>query len=308
MRQIGTLTSESEARIFTAHLLGEEISSSFENEDGVFEIWIEDEDALPVAKRELEDFQSDPRAAKYAGAEERASKVLAQRQAKVAQAKKNIVKMGGQWKNSVPGARSPRQIQFTVALIVVCGFVGFWTVLGDRADRSDPFRFVSFPQGPSWDIKSSQDKLIDISKGQVWRLVTPIFLHLSFIHLIFNMAWLYSLGGQIESIKGKWKYALMILVMAIGSNLVQGVFDYPFFGGMSGVVYGLFGFVLVKSQLDPGEGFFISQFNIAIMLIWFVVCFAGIVGNVANFAHAGGLVIGLLMGYVSSQLGNAKRR
>ena len=60
---------------------------------------------------------------------------------------------------------------------------------------------------------------------------------------------------------------------------------------MSGVVYGLFGYVWIKSKLDPGDGFQIDPTIAMIMFVFFVICFTGIFGGVANWAHAGGLVV-----------------
>ncbi len=59
-----------------------------------------------------------------------------------------------------------------------------------------------------------------ILKGQVWRLVTPIFLHLGGAHLLFNMLWFYSLGGVIEVRRGSLKTLAMILFIAVISNSV----------------------------------------------------------------------------------------
>ena len=68
---------------------------------------------------------------------------------------------------------------------------------------------------------------------------------------------------------------------------------------MSGVVYGLFGYVWMKGKYDPGEGMFLHPSTIMIMLFWFAFCFVGPM-NIANGAHAGGLAVGTLWGYLSS--------
>ncbi len=58
-----------------------------------------------------------------------------------------------------------------------------------------------------------------ILAGQVWRLVTPIFLHFGPFHLLFNMVFLYLLGGMIEERRGPWRYLLLGLVCAVLSNV-----------------------------------------------------------------------------------------
>jgi GlpG protein len=66
------------------------------------------------------------------------------------------------------------------------------------------------------------------------------------------------------------------------------------FGGMSGVNYGLFGYAWVRGRLDPGSSIWVAP-NIALYMIgWFVICL--FMTNVANGAHAGGLIAGAAMG------------
>jgi len=117
---------------------------------------------------------------------------------------------------------------------------------------------------------------------------------------LFNCMWLHSLGSQIEKKKGTKFFTTFILCTAIVSNLSQFVITGPAFGGMSGVVYGLFGYVWIKSRLDPGDGFYIDPVVAMIMLGFFLVCFTGAFGGVANWAHAGGLIVGLGWGYGSA--------
>jgi len=125
-------------------------------------------------------------------------------------------------------------------------------------------------------------------------------LHLGPLHLLFNMFWLYELGSQIERKKGGKFFLTFLLFVAIFSNLTQFTFSGPNFGGMSGVIYGLFGYVWIKSRLDPGDGFLIDPAAAMIMFGFFLICFTGVFGGVANWAHAGGLAVGLAWGYGSA--------
>ncbi|MRX28004.1 rhomboid family intramembrane serine protease [Kangiella sp. HZ709] len=150
-----------------------------------------------------------------------------------------------------------------------------------------------------------------ITQGQIWRLVSPIFLHFMIaglpIHLLFNMMWLWDLGGSIEKAKGANYLLAVVLITGVGSNLAQyfssSLFGngFSFFGGMSGVVYGLLGFIFVRRRFDP---FFPLRLNDAIMnfmLIWLVLGFTGLVGSVANAAHLSGLIIGAGLGYLTAK-------
>jgi GlpG protein len=143
---------------------------------------------------------------------------------------------------------------------------------------------------------------VDIRQGEVWRLVTPIFVHLKvsdfkWLHLIFNACWTFVLGAQIEDRKGTAFFGLLVLVIAVVSNTAQAAIDTPWFGGMSGVVYGLFGYAWMKTLYDPGAGMYVSRGTIIFFMAWFLLCLAGVIGNVANTAHAAGLAVGVAIGY-----------
>ena len=135
--------------------------------------------------------------------------------------------------------------------------------------------------------------------GQIWRLVTPIFLHYSIMHLVFNMFWLWDLGGAIENRKGTRTLGLLVLAGSVLPNLMQYFWTDPgyiaAFGGMSGVVYALFGYVWMKGRYEPQEQLGVTPQTVFIMLVWLFVA-SSIVGNVANAAHAGGLVVGIIAG------------
>ena len=143
---------------------------------------------------------------------------------------------------------------------------------------------------------SSPSPIKDIQRGQVWRLVTPMFLHFSALHLIFNMMWLWTLGRMLETLLRGVRFTLLVVVIAIISNTAQALIKGPHFGGMSGVVYGLFGFVVVHARLNPMGGLHLDPRTIRFMLIWLVLCFTNIFGPIANWAHSFGLLTGGALG------------
>jgi GlpG protein len=111
------------------------------------------------------------------------------------------------------------------------------------------------------------------------------------------MMWLRDLGGVIEARRGRWRYLALVLLIAGISNAAQGIMKGPNFGGMSGVVFGLFGYVWMQSRYVPTSGFFMPQNIVILMLIWMAVCYSGIVGPIANTAHTVGLLTGMIIGY-----------
>lgn len=137
-------------------------------------------------------------------------------------------------------------------------------------------------------------------KHEWWRLVTPIFVHLSILHIVCNMMWLVELGTQVEVLRKTWRMLLLTLLFAVVPNLLQYRMEGPAFGGMSGVVYGLFGYVWMKSYYEPESGFVIHPFSAVMMCVWFMLGLTYSVFPVvpmANWAHGGGLVLGLICGY-----------
>ncbi|WP_110665965.1 rhomboid family intramembrane serine protease [Salinicola halophilus] len=152
-----------------------------------------------------------------------------------------------------------------------------------------------------------------LASGQLWRLVTPVLLHFGWMHIVFNMLWLWYFGRQIEAIQGRRWLAPIVLVAAIGSNLAQYATGTVLFGGMSGVDYALLGYVWLLSRLRPGSGYFVPQMLVVFMLIWMVFTMtdmAGSVGfgNVANEAHLGGLLVGLVIAAIASRCVTDRQR
>jgi GlpG protein len=147
------------------------------------------------------------------------------------------------------------------------------------------------------------DVFRQVKEGQVWRLATPIFLHGDTMHLVFNMMWLYSLGRRFEGRYKAWRMALLVLTIAV----VETVATYFWAGttgiGMSGVVYGLFGFLWMKTIYDPQPDLAIPQSTVYIMIVWLFLCMAADVEpfnkmltalqGIDNTAHLVGLAIGM---------------
>ncbi|MBS3670471.1 rhomboid family intramembrane serine protease [Vreelandella boliviensis] len=144
-----------------------------------------------------------------------------------------------------------------------------------------------------------------LTSGQVWRLLSPAFLHFGWMHLIFNLMWVWYFGRQVEALQGSRTLLLLLVVAGIGANVAQYATGTVLFGGMSGVVYALLAHVWLMSRRVPRSGFFVPQMLVVFMLGWMVFTMtdmAGSVGfgNVANEAHLGGLLVGLVTGWYYS--------
>jgi GlpG protein len=139
----------------------------------------------------------------------------------------------------------------------------------------------------------------EILEGQVWRLVTPIFLHGGFIHVLFNMMWLHQLGSQIEKIDGSIKFFAFMIITAILCNTCQYLVSGANFVGMSGVVYGMLGFIWTVSRLAPRSRYDLNDQTMMFMMGWLVLCF--FMENVANTEHVVGLLVGLAFGFIKGK-------
>lgn len=137
------------------------------------------------------------------------------------------------------------------------------------------------------------------ASGEVWRLVTPIFLHFGIFHVLFNSLWVWDLGRRLEYLMGPIQFLVFVIITGAASNLAQFFWSGPGFGGMSGVVYALVGFIAIRQRLVPHPLVAVAPALIGFMLFWLVLCMSGAVdyfidGSVANAAHLGGLIAGAL--------------
>lgn len=140
--------------------------------------------------------------------------------------------------------------------------------------------------------------------GEPWRWLTPIFIHFSAVHLLFNVAVTTDFGRRIEFSRGSLRFAGLVAAIGVPSNLGQYLIGgNPMFGGLSGVAYGLLGYVLVSQRRFPDETAWQVHPGLAFSLILFLVIFStGITEAfdfyVANTAHWVGLVCGALLAMV----------
>lgn len=131
--------------------------------------------------------------------------------------------------------------------------------------------------------------------GEIYRSLTPIFLHMSILHILFNMLWFKDLASLLEDKFSVSFFFFFCGVTGVVSNLLQYLVAGPRFGGMSGVLYALLGFFWIYKKSHRGFEFGIPDRDMKIMLFWFVLCLTGILGPIANLAHAGGLSLGMMM-------------
>lgn len=191
----------------------------------------------------------------------------------------------------------------TVALILLsaCGTLltqTDWGFLG--------LHFFSFQD---FDIQGRVLPLMgSLQAGEIWRLLTPVFIHFSLFHLLFNSLWVWDFGRRLEYLMGRMHFLLFFALTGVASNIVQFLWSgSSMFGGMSGVVYALLGFIAVRQRLAPHPLVMVPNALIGFMLFWLVLCMTDIVnyfisGSIANAAHLGGLIAGALYALATRHL------
>jgi len=141
-----------------------------------------------------------------------------------------------------------------------------------------------------------------LESGELWRLVTPALLHFSLPHLLFNLAVVWEFGRRIELRVGSVYLALVVVAIAAVSNSVQYIFSpNGLFGGLSGVAYGLFAYVVTRARREPGEAAWRVNPSLTLgVLILLVIMTTGVTEvfglYIANAAHWTGLATGALFG------------
>ena len=301
MRMIGLIKNEAAASSFRDYLLVQGIENQLEKEsDGTWSVWVHADDELDRASRFLAEFRDKPDDSRFHLASAQAAQLRAREQADRESFDKRFHDRGDVFHNMAGYGIGP----LTLILIIFSGLVFLQTGYGydEKANVawyiSNPFRFNLRIAGGN--LLERLFSLPEIRQGQVWRLITPIFLHVGLMHILFNMLFLRDLGSMIEARLSSLYLALLVVVIGITSNLAQYAVSGPRFCGMSGVVYGLLGYIWIRGKYDPFCGLILHKTTVTMMLIVYFACLT-VIPNVANTVHTVGLLVGMLWGYIDAK-------
>lgn len=283
MRRAGIVSDQKQAQRLGDYLLAIGIKNRIDMRDDGGHIWIYDSDKLEQARQELAEFTADPEGPRYDRRHE-AEAIRKRDEREQELAKERTIDVRATWAKRGHAGSAP----IAVGLIVLC-VVLFLLLHYGPSELGIYFNYLMFSLAPGLLLRHLQD-------GEVWRLVTPILLHGSVLHLGFNMLWLYSLGSQIEIQRGKVRFIALLLFLAVGSNVAQYFWAGPHFLGMSGVVYGLFGYIWMQARYLPRPDVGVDKSTAVVLMVWLVICMTGLLGPIANAAHVGGLVAGVVAG------------
>jgi len=188
------------------------------------------------------------------------------------------------------------RLPVTVALILLSVVATLLINFGADANWLGRLSFSPF------DIRGNEIYYSDLSElfaaGEYWRFVSPIFLHFSMLHILFNLLWIWVIGRRIEQVQGGLVLLGLALFSGVASNLSQYLVSGPLFGGMSGVVFAVLAYSWVWDRLHRPI-FFVPPALMGFMLFWLALGYSGALefmglGAIANTAHLVGLVSGLI--------------
>ena len=370
MRLIGEIEGEKEAFTFYTFLLQEGIVAKYnrtsEEARLVFEIWVEKEEEIEIAKHWFTEFKKNPEDARFKQNQHPIdSEGTFAKNTQVSKAKNYV---------SRKLVHTRFRPFYTQVIIALCVIIYFWSnfqysqlekqksaarfynftpiflALAYDMPKSFPL-LVQFFQNHPVDTQEDLRKLppmeekqlqqieampvwkglyeialkwpssrqdlksplfVKISEGQLWRLLSPVFLHGGFLHILFNMLWLYMLGSQIEARIKSWQYLLLTVLIGVISNTCQYLVSGPLFIGYSGIICGLAGFIWMRQKRAPWEGYPLHRSALVFLAIFIVgmfalqvVSFVLIRYNIANFplniantAHLSGAISGLVLGRI----------
>jgi len=282
MREIATFEDERTAKRLADVLSVRDIDAEISRgRSGSYSVWVLEEGKVEAARAAWAAVDSNPdspevRAA--AGAFDRKQK---EAQARARDSRHEVIDLRTSLR--VGGVRPVRVVPVLLALCLAGALL---TRLGDRLDVM-VWVYIGLPGEPHF---------ARVLGGEVWRVITPIFVHMGVLHLVFNMWWLVDLGAAIERRIGSGRFLLLVLVTGVLSNSAQYLVKGPLFAGMSGVVYALLGYAFVRGKMDALFGLELPQSAVVVLLAWLVLGFTAMIPGMANYAHLGGLVSGMVLG------------
>lgn len=299
MRELGIIPDQGQARALADFLLTQDIATKVvANRDGRFAVWVQREDRVEPARQVYADFLQNPDDPRFLSATRSAREIRKRAEDLETEHRKRSHQLRDRWDGPLY-----RRAPITFALIVV----SIAAFAGEEFYR-DVYYWLAFsltlitPDGPDRDLGFAL-----IRQGQVWRLITPIFMHFGVWHIAFNMLALSAFGQGIEMVKGRWRFLVLVLGSAIASNVAQSFVSGGNFGGMSGVDFALAGYLWMKGQVAPEQGLGLSNQNAQWMVGWLLI---GIIApilfpsqhgfpfNMANLAHGVGLGAGLVLAWL----------
>ncbi|EEY46544.1 rhomboid family intramembrane serine protease GlpG [Vibrio mimicus] len=272
MQLLTTLNNPRAAQAFIDYMAAHQIDiQMMPDASGQFSLWVLHDQHVDVAQAELQAFLQNPYDQKYQAA---SWDVADQKRPQFHYASPNLLSLI----KAKAGA-------FTLFIMALCIAIFALQTFG-AGDAI--FNALHFP------AQASQ-------QWQIWRWVSHALLHFSVMHIAFNLLWWWQFGGDLEQRLGSLKLIKLFIVSAIISGAGQYWVEGANFGGLSGVVYALAGYLWVLGQRAPHLGLSIPRSLMGFMLIWLVLGFVQPFMAIANTAHLAGLISGVVLAWMDTK-------
>ena len=167
-----------------------------------------------------------------------------------------------------------------------------------------------FVSGMGFDLNSllyfGANSSLLVRSGEIFRLITYMFLHAGFIHIFLNMYSLYIVGTKVEDFFGKWKYIIIYLFSGICGGLLSiGLNQNVISVGASGAIFGLFGALIYFGYTYRGYvGAIIKSQIVPIVIYNLIIGF--FIPGIDMWGHVGGLFAGMLTANMLGTIENKK--
>ena len=192
-------------------------------------------------------------------------------------------------------ARSRGRERTPIVSYAILGITVVVSFLALQPEGSDLLRLLELDKG--------------LGNGEWWRLVSPVLVHGSILHLAFNMYFLYLVGPLVEQLYGSARFLVLYVLTAATASLASFLLGPGPSVGASGALFGLCGVLLVgralhRPVLQGQQRAIMSQIGFLVVInLVFGFGFNSLGGNVDNFAHLGGLAGGLWLGLLIPPIG-----
>lgn len=253
----------------------------YQQQDNYFFALQDDDSNLTVLSVEAEQYRRDPSAEKYAQASWQTGQTYSLRGRF-----NSLIPNLSQWKETL--GKAP--VTWAIALVCVLVYL-----LSLSSYQLEVYLFTHFPEDSA-------------QYADVWRFFSHAVVHLSFTHILFNLTYWLIFATMIEKNNGSAKVLMLFVSIALISGIVQNFFSGPAFFGLSGVVYGVLGYVYVMSRFDRRQRYRLPGGFIYMLLVGIAVGFIGPLVDLhfGNAAHISGLAVGILIALFDSQKWFAK--
>jgi rhomboid protease GluP len=129
--------------------------------------------------------------------------------------------------------------------------------------------------------------------GEWWRLLSAMFLHITFLHLFMNSLALFYLGGAVERMYGTFRFLIIYFIAGLAGSIASFAFNEQVAAGASGAIFGCFGALLYFGTMYK-KLFFRTMGKSVLTILLINLVFGFVVPMVDNGAHIGGLLGGFL--------------